>query len=286
MANLLPLAICLGVAIVVAILAAMVMSKFTAQGVSFAKRFSNALDVAGVHLKPEEIVLIASAGGISLWIILAIVLRPSLVLGAALLPAAIVFVCFGFYAYVKLKRNRRRELFLTQLETAMRMLASGLRIGLSLRIAMTSLTEELSDPVRHEFLRVIGQTNIGISPYDALDALADRIPSNETLMLAKVVRVQAETGGNLASILEHLAGTIKDRRRIARKISALTAEGRMGALVLEALPLCVGGFILATQHDMATPLLTTGLGHGVLALVAVLELLAIFTLNQMLKVRV
>ncbi|MFN2529580.1 MAG: type II secretion system F family protein, partial [Candidatus Baltobacteraceae bacterium] len=132
---------------------------------------------------------------------------------------------------------------------------------------------------------VIGQTNVGISPYDALDGLAERIPSNETLMLAKVIRIQGQTGGNLSAILEHLATTIKERRRIARKINALTAEGRIGALVLEALPVAVGGFIIATQRDMALPLLTTGLGHGVLGGVLVLEFLAIVSLNRMLQVR-
>lgn len=282
----LPLGICFGVAVLVAILAATFVGKWNARGVAFAGNFTAALELAGVRFKPEEVVLIAAGGGIGLWVLTVVLLRPALVAGIVLLPVTVALVCGGFYAYVILSRNRRRELFLTQLETAMRMLAGGLRIGLSLRMAMSSLTEELTDPVRHEFARVIGQTNIGISPYDALDALAERMPSNETLMFAKVVRIQAQTGGNLSLILEHLAGTIKDRRRIARKISALTAEGRAGALVLEALPLAVGGFILATQRDMAGPLLTTGLGHGVLVMIAVLELMAILTLNRMLKVRV
>lgn len=282
----LPLAICLGVAVLVAILAATFAGRLNARGVTFVKGFSTALDVAGIRFKPEEVVLIVSGGGIGFWVLLTVLLRPPLIEGALLLPLAVAAVGGGFYGYVVMCRNRRRELFLTQLETAMRLLASGLRIGLSLRIAMSTLTEELTDPVRHEFSRVIGQTNVGISPYDALDALAERMPSNETLMLAKVIRVQSQTGGNLSSILEHLAGTIKDRRRIARKISALTAEGRIGALVLEALPIGVGGFILATQRDMALPLLTTPLGHGVLTFIVVLELMAIVTLNRMLKVRI
>lgn len=282
----LPLAICFGVAIVVAIFAALCVGKLNARGVLFVKRFEKTLDVSGVRLKPEEVVLAGGGGGIAFWVLLAVLFRPAFVAAVLLLPGAVGAACAGLYVYVNAARRRRRELFLTQLETAMRLLASGLRIGLSLRGAMTMVTQELPDPSRHEFARVIGQTNIGISPYDALDALAERIPANETLMLAKVVRIQAQTGGNLASILEHLAGTIKDRRRIARKISALTAEGRVGALVLEALPVAVGGFIVLTQHDMALPLLTTGLGHGVLAFVCVLEFLAILTLNGMLKVRI
>jgi tight adherence protein B len=281
----LPFLIGLGVCAIVALCAHSAVGTLNARGTRFVKRFSTQLDVAGVRLEPEKLVVIASGGGIGLWVLIAILLRPALIVGALLLPACLLGASAGVYCYISMRSKRRREQFLTQLETAMRLLASGLRIGLSLRLAMNMLTEELDGPVRYEFARVIGQTNIGISPYDALDAMAERIPSSETLMLAKVVRIQAQTGGNLSAILEHLATTIKERRRIARKINALTAEGRIGALVLEALPLLVGAFILATQRDMAIPLLTTPLGHGVLFGVAGLEVCAIFTLNRMLQVR-
>ena len=71
-------------------------------------------------------------------------------------------------------------------------------------------------------------------------------------MLARVFRVQSETGGDLARILDQLADTIKDRRQVQRKISALTAEGRMSAWVLMVIPICLGAFIAATQQHMAT----------------------------------
>ena len=285
MTGVLPLAIFIGVFALVVVLAHSTIGTMNARGARFLERFSLRLDVAGVAIKPEGLATIASIGGMGFWVLIAIVFRPGFLIGALILPLCIAAVCCALYAYISVRMHRRRELFLTQLETAMRLLASGLRIGLSLRLAMNMLTEELHDPVRHEFARVIGQTNIGISPYDALDGLAERMPSNETLMLAKVIRIQSQTGGNLSAILEHLATTIKERRRIARKINALTAEGRIGALVLEALPIGVGGFIIATQRDMAVPLLTTGLGHGILGGVLVLEFLAIVSLNRLLQVR-
>ena len=115
---------------------------------------------------------------------------------------------------------RRLDAFITQLELALRLIAGGLRVGLGLRQALTIVIEELPDPARYEFLRVIGQTNIGVSILDAMDDLAERMPSNETLMMARVIRMQSQTGGDLARVLEQLA----ERSKTAARCSARSAR--------------------------------------------------------------
>ncbi|MGZ3497534.1 MAG: type II secretion system F family protein [Vulcanimicrobiaceae bacterium] len=285
MTGLFPILIFFGVIAFVGVLALLFAKSISERGIAFVKRFSSRLEIAGIDRKPEEIVAITAGGGVAVWALLTLLLRPGFLIGGILLPIVLGLSCGGFYGYVVFKSGKRKEAFLTQLEVALRLISSGLRIGLSLRQAMSLVAEELHDPARHEFQRMIGQTNVGITPYDALDDLAERLPSGETLMLARVVRIQSQTGGNLAEILEQLAGTIKERRRIARKVNALTAEGRMGALVLEALPVIVAAFLMLTQHDMAVGLLATWIGHLTLGIVVGLECVAIFWLNQMLKVR-
>jgi len=148
------------------------------------------------------------------------------------------------------------------------------------------VTDEMPDPARYEFSRVIGQANIGVGLHDALDDLAERLPQNETLMMSRVIRIQSNTGGDMAKVLEQLANTIKERRRMRRKVSALTAEGRAGAMVLAGLPIFLGGFIIVTQRDLGHGLLFTGAGHIALTIVAVLEVLGVFTLGRILKVNV
>jgi tight adherence protein B len=118
---------------------------------------------------------------------------------------------------------------------------------------------------------------------DSLDELARSLPSPEVIMMARSIRVQAQTGGDLAHVLETLATTIKDRRRIFRKMGALTAQGRFGAGIIGALPLLVGGFVLITQPDLADPLLHTPYGWIALGIVFVLESLSIFTLSRILQ---
>ncbi len=157
--------------------------------------------------------------------------------------------------------RQRLEAFVSQLEVALHLMAGGIRVGLSMRQALASVIDELPNPARYEFRRVIGQTNIGVSMLDAMDDLARRMPNNETLMVARVFRVQSQTGGDLARILDQLAETIKGRRQVHRKIDTLTAEGKMSAWVLMSIPLGLGLFICTTQETMGHALLYTPIGH-------------------------
>lgn len=241
-------------------------------------------ELAEFKRSPQAIVTMVVGAASLLWLGTSVLLGFSLLAEVVSLPLFLAVALFGLRFFVRFKVERRRARFLDQLEMALRLMSSGIRVGLSLPQAMNHITTEMEDPSRTEFYRIVASTRIGTTTADALDDLAVRLPSSETQMLARVVRVQAQTGGSLSTILDHLAETIKDRRRIARKINALTAEGRMGALVLEALPIGVGAFIIATQPKMGHALMGTLIGHFVIALVIVLEGLAVWSLNKMLQV--
>ncbi len=202
------------------------------------------------------------------------------------MAAIVAIAVLGFSGFVQFCMQRRLDAFITQLEPAMRLIGGGLRVGLGLRQSLAIVIDELPDPARYEFRRVIGQTNIGVSIYDAIDDLAARMPSHESMMIARVFRVQAETGGDLARILDQLADTIKARRQVQRKTSSLTAEGRMSAWVLMAIPVALGGFIASTQPNMSHALLYTWIGHIVMGLVLGLEVMAYFSLKVIMKMDV
>lgn len=244
------------------------------------------LDRAGITLGSQEIVLTVLGGIAIVWISLLLALHPKPLVSFLLLPLIAGAAAFGFFAYVRMRMKMRLNTYITQLEPATRLMAGGLRVGLGLRHAMAVVIDELPDPARHEFRRVIGHTNLGASIFDALDGMADRMPSHESLMLTRVFRVQSETGGDLARILDQLADTIKDRRQVTRKISSLTAEGRMSAWVLMAIPIGLGLFIATTQESMANALFYTLIGHIVLAIVAGLEVGAYLWLKALLRIDV
>lgn len=248
--------------------------------------FSKQLESAGIRAKTDELVITWITITAGLWIVVLLIFKPSLVVGLLLLPIAAAVGGGVFSLTVKIRLAARTEAFLNQFETVLRLMASGLRSGLGLQQTLNLVIDEAKEPSRYEFARVVGQTNIGASIYDALDDLATRVKASETLMLARVVRINSQTGGDLGRVLEQLANTIKERRRMRRKVSSLTAEGRAGALVLGALPIFLGGFIVMTQPEMNHGLIYTPIGHTVLLIVLVLEILGIFTLNRILKVNV
>lgn len=249
-------------------------------------RFSQTLDTVGVRAKSDEMLITWITMGAALWIGLLLIFKPNLVVGLLLLPLAAAAAAGVSMLAAQWRVRARTEAFLNQFETVLRLMASGLRSGLGLQQTLNLVIDETPDPARFEFARVLGQTNIGVSVYDALDDLAARVKANETLMMARVVRVNSQTGGDLGRVLEQLANTIKERRRMRRKIKSLTAEGRAGAIVLGALPVFLGGFVVMTQPAMSHGLLYTPTGHIVLLIVLVLEALGIFSLNRILQVNV
>jgi tight adherence protein B len=252
----------------------------------FSAGFQHRLDRADMSIKAEEYGLVVVGAGVVLWVGLILFLRQGALISAMMLPLSLALSVVAGSFYLKMKGDRRINKFGDQLELVLRMLSGALRVGLGMRQALILVTEEVADPARREFQRVVGRTNIGIPIADALDELARSVPSNEMQMFSRVVRVQLQTGGDLARVLEQLATTIRDRRRVFRKMKTLTAQGKYGAYIIGALPICVGGFVIWTQPDMGKALLHYNSGHIALGIVFVFETLAIFSLAKILQLEV
>jgi len=250
---------------------------------ALASTYEERLIRADMTVKSQDFVLALLGGGLILWIALVLMMRTSLLFSLLYFPIVVGAALVVGSTYLRLRGDRRIGAFGQQLELVLRMLAGALRVGLGLRQALILVTEEVPDPARREFMRVVGRTNIGISILDALDELAANMPSHEMTMFARTVRVQSQTGGDLARVLETLATTIRDRRRVVRKMGALTAQGRFGAFIIGGMPVLVGGFVITTQPDMAHTLLHTEPGWITLGIVAGLELLATVSLAKILQ---
>ncbi|MEA2785065.1 MAG: tight adherence protein [Candidatus Eremiobacteraeota bacterium] len=236
-----------------------------------------------VDVDVKKLVLVSYTSAAAAAALAILLLRPSVLVAVGIVAAAAAAGYFGLRRVVKSKAAGRRKRFLPQLEMALRMMSSSLRVGLGLRQAVVIVTEELEDPARHEFVRVIGRTNIGISILDAIDEVADRMPSSEMMMSARAIRIQSKTGGDLAKVLEGVADTIRARRGLVAKMQSLTAEGRASGLIILALPLVIGAFIMLTQPAMAHSLFTTRIGLSALGLVAALEFAAGISLNKIMS---
>lgn len=244
------------------------------------------LERAAIRTTEKEVAFRILAIAIVVWGLYVFYEKPAAWIGIVTLPVSFGLTFWIFGIWIKSRINKRLLTFNNQLEVALRLITSGLRAGLGLRQALVVVVSEMPDPIRVEFNRVLSQTSIGVSVYDALDMLNERMPSSEMLMLTKAIRIQAKTGGNLGRVLETLAETIKQRRRIDRKVATLTSEARASSYVMTALPIFVGVFILGFEPPMRDSLIGTFLGRMMLLAAAACLVLGQFVMNAMSKVEI
>jgi tight adherence protein B len=281
--NALPFAIVLGV------IGTMGFGVYAAWGriegylAKFVGSFAADLDRAGLRTPAERLGAIVATVTVVLWLVAVIALRPDPLRAILFIPIAFAVTALGFRFWIKRKVKKRLKAFDDQLELALRLISSGLRVGLSLRQALVLVTEELADPAQTEFNRVIARSNIGVPMDVALDDLVRRVPSEELAMMVDAIQVQSKTGGNLAKILDHLAGTIKGRRAIMRKITALTGEATLSGWVIGLLPVGVGAFIMIAQPPMRAALVNTAIGHASIVAFVVLEVVGIGVIRAIMK---
>lgn len=222
------------------------------------------LELAGVDLRPGELLVGIAAGSVLMLALGWLVFAPlvGLVL-CAMVPVGARLVV-GFLI------GQRRKKFSIQLAETLQILAGSLRAGHGIAQGIETVAREAESPTSEEFRRLTVETRLGRDFVQALRALADRVGSEDFRWVVQAVEIQREVGGDLAAILDTVANTVRDRTKVKLQVSALSAEGRMSAWVLMILPFGLGALMSATNPDYIKPLLTTGTGYKLLTVAAVL----------------
>jgi tight adherence protein B len=145
------------------------------------------------------------------------------------------------------KANRTRKKMEEQFPIALDVFVRGLRAGHPIAAALDLLTVEMPDPIGTQFGIVVDEVTYGAELRDALQAMADRWELDDMHMFVVSLSVQSETGGNLAEILENLSTVIRERASMMLKVRALSAEGRMTAIMLTALPIFAFVFLFISN---------------------------------------
>jgi tight adherence protein B len=249
----------------------------------FGMGFSGDMALGGITMSPATLAFVVVGSGLAVWVVALVLLSPPLLVGVALFVLCIGSALLAARAYVRGRKASRIAKFQDQLEGSLRTVAGGVRVGLGIQQAIVMVGQQSREPAKHEFTRVVGLTNLGYSIYDAFDQLAVRMSNPETGMLARIIRVQSQTGGDLAGVLENLADTIRDRRRLKRRISAITAQGRATGWLLGLIPLGVGGFLVVAEPQLRDAELHTIVGQLFLGAALGLDGLAIFALMKITK---
>jgi tight adherence protein B len=176
----------------------------------------------------------------------------------------LIVVALVPFALLNQLAARRRRAFLSQLPDTLQLLASSLRAGYSLIQGLDAVAEEVDDPTGRELRRVVLETRLGRDMELALEDLAKRMDSRDFDWVVMAIRIQREVGGNLAELLSNVAETMISRERLRREVSALTAEGRLSAIVVGALPLVIGAAIMVLNPGYINTLFTDPMGKAML----------------------
>ncbi len=209
------------------------------------------LEQAGLDIRPGEFIVTvltaALVAGLVGWAMVAFLFGVLLAFSTLVLSKVVVSLLAG----------RRRKQFVDQLAETLQLLTGSLRAGNGLTQALDTVGRESESPTSEEFRRVLVETRLGRDLSGALQAVAERMRSQDMLWVVQAIDINREIGGNLAEILDTITGTIRDRSRLRRQVSALTAEGRLSALVVMILPFVLSAVMAVINPEYLSPLYST-----------------------------
>lgn len=208
-----------------------------------------------------------------------------LALKATILIAVIAF--FGVPRLVLRKLiQRRQKKFLEEFADALEAMVRLLKAGMPVSEAIAMIAREYEGPVGEEMSRIYDKQKIGIPLYEAAYEATHRMPITEMQMFATGLAIQAQTGSSLSEVLMNLAGVIRARFRLKRKIMALSSEAIASASIIGCLPILVATGLYFASPGYLDPLFTTGTGKMLLTGAAFWMSCGIFVMKQMINFKI
>lgn len=237
------------------------------------------LEEADILLSGKEfvvVVIFAAVGSALLIFITTLNLSLTIIMG----------IVGGIVPFFALSRARVKRLtnFNAQIGDALTIMANSMRSGFSFLQSMEMVSKELPDPIKKEFSRTFREINLGTSTEDALVNMTKRVNSGDLDLVVTAVLVQRQVGGNLAEVLDNIAGTIRERIRIKREIKTLTAQGRISGIIIGLLPVFLCGFMLVAQPNYIMELFTDKIGLLMLLLAVVGELAGMLIIKKIINI--
>jgi tight adherence protein B len=218
-----------------------------------ATRLSTDLARADMKMKPAEFIILWAITPI-VFVALAFVIG-FIFPGFQNIVALIAFFLIGLYAprfWLKRRQAKRLRLFGEQLPDTITLLANSLRAGSSFLQGIELVTREARPPISEEFERVVREMQLGMALQPALNNLVRRVASEDLELMVTAIQIQSQVGGNLATVLDSIAYTIRERIRIQGEIQTLTAMQRYSGYVITLLPVGLAGILFLISPGYMT----------------------------------
>ncbi len=233
---------------------------------------------AGIGAKPEHLITVMGLSAVILAMLLSFLVSWLI----AILTALILCIMLPLIM-LHIRRNRRHNELSKQLPDAIDLMVQSLRAGHPINPAFNAIAREMPDPIATELGLVADAISYGDDLPTAVDEMAKRIALQDFGYLAVAITIQHSTGGNLASVLESLGRVIRDRFTMERKIKALSAEGRITAIVVSSVPIVLSGFLHLSSPQYYTEAAGDPLFAPLLGLGGLLTLANAFALRRQVK---
>jgi tight adherence protein B len=245
------------------------------------ERVQQDLDRAGWKLRSSEFTAVRVVGGllgcVLLWSLASSI---TLALLGLLVGVAIPTVMLSS------AKSRRQQRFMRQLPDTLQLLSGTLKAGYGVMQALDTVVKEVEDPTAAEFQRALTEARLGLPLEVSLGDMAERIDSDDFRWVVVAMNIQRQVGGNLAELLETVAATLRGREQTRRLIQSLSAEGRLSAIILLALPFLLAVYFLVVNPSYLAPLITTSVGFVILAVIAFLMLVGFLWIRRLIAIDV
>jgi tight adherence protein B len=180
-------------------------------------------------------------------------------------------------------KKRREKAFLKALPDAVDVIVRGIKAGLPLFESIKVVAADSPEPLRSEFAAIIETQAIGMPLGDACSRLYERMPVPEANFFGIVIAIQQKSGGNLSEALGNLSKVLRDRKKMAEKIQAMSMEAKASAGIIGALPPIVMILVYLTTPDYISLLWTHPTGQLLLVGCVIWMSIGIMVMKKMIN---
>lgn len=180
-------------------------------------------------------------------------------------------------------KKRRIKRFTDELPNAMDVIVRGIRSGLPLGDCIRIVASESPEPIKGEFKLIVDAQTLGISVTDAVAKLHERMPVAEANFFAIVIGIQQKAGGNLSEALSNLSRVVRERKKMAGKIKAMSMEAKASGVIIAALPFIVGFLTYLSSPDYIQLLWTTQMGKLFMTASGIWMLIGVVVMKRMIE---
>jgi tight adherence protein B len=215
-----------------------------------------------------------------------VVFAAATLLGGGLLGAAGLSFAAGFGLPrwgLSFLKKRREQAFLKALPDAVDVIVRGIKAGLPLFESIKVVAADAPEPLKGEFLAIIETQAIGMPLGDACARLFERMPVPEANFFGIVIAIQQKSGGNLSEALGNLSKVLRDRKKMAEKIQAMSMEAKASAAIIGSLPPIVMLLVYLSTPDYISLLWTHPTGQLMLVGCVIWMSIGIFVMKRMIN---